>query len=212
MNAALKLVEQSPLQVQVDAARAHIVDLAQDVDQKRFNLDKAETKYRASREPMDRLERDCAKDRLQDAENALAAQREAYAPLFAEADREVKVAELGTLAAQLSATEFTRHRERLDEIFAATRRDMRGALTDLLESVVRSNRLRARARNLAEVLGLPAGDYPTIVFESLLEVFVPRSPYGETETFSLTCFMPNFQESQRRWRLEFNELLNGGSK
>jgi hypothetical protein len=212
MSNALKIIEQDPLQTRASEARAHIVDLAQDVDQKRFDLDKAETKYCASREPMDRLERDCAKDRLQDAESALSAQREAYAPLFAEADRELKVEELAKLSERLKPGEFATRKGRIADIMAAARRDLRGALLELSEAVVESNKLRSRARNLAQTLGAP-DFYALVTLDDLVNQIAPvPTSYSGALPVSLRCFSTNGSERERRFVFEVNNLLHGGDQ
>lgn len=210
MNTALSLVREDDIQARAAAAQAEL-------DALNSAAERAEIKAQAALEAFEaKPTRESAGDRDVAEQIAINARRKAqafateHASLFHEASTSAKRAELASLRAQLTPGEFESLRQRILDIVANVRRDLRGALTELGEQVRASNRIRHRAQRLAEQLGEPS-NYQSVTLERILSEVIPLPPVGTgVPSTKLACFSPNGQESGRRFVLELNELLGGG--
>jgi hypothetical protein len=134
--------------------------------------------------------------------------RKANLTLFDQADRELKVDELTSLDDRLKS-EFSGHTTRIADLIANVPRELRGALLELAEAVVESNKLRSRARNLAQTLGAP-DVYAPVTLDYLVNQIAPvPSSYSGALPVSLRCFTTNGDERARRFVFEVNNLLHG---
>jgi len=215
-NSALKIVEQDTLQGRARAARSRLEELE---GESRAAEQAVHAAQAASKKALTLDEADAATIRIQSTtliasnRRAVAEEfREAHLALFAEADRELKTEELAKLDERLKPTEFANRKQRIADITANARRDLRGALLDLSEAVAESNQLRGRARNLAQTLGAP-NVYPTVTLDDLVNSIAPvPTSYSGALPISLRCFSTNGSEQERRFVLEINNSLYGDAQ
>jgi hypothetical protein len=199
-----------------DEARADILDLARESDQKALEADKAERRYTETREPMDRLERDCAIDRHQDAQRALEALKQEHAPLFAEADLARRTARLETLLVPLG-TPLTALAEygRLLDLVADFRRDLIGRTHALREALARRSAIATEATQLASSLGRGERFIPTSIADllpGLASTVVSASRDITPDTLLFSIFSMSGGNDTERLKFELNLSTKGDNK